>query len=666
MINSFLKIISLLFFLFTLNSCTVLTKKETPKVAPVPVKQQLKNIQALIKKGQNKKAILKLNIISKKYENTDIADDALIILGDLHYKQQNYNDAYKAYISVSNSRYFSPDEADALLGAAKSLFKLGRYDESLSTVSKGLQNQDIKKSTSLALYKLKFNILYLIGDKLDALKTLIHLSKNTPSPDKSKKYQSQAMDYVESRLDEKQLEIVANDVNFGFVRSQALFTVANKYFEQKEFSKARDYYEEVIELKPGSEMANRSQQQVNQIIARRKVESKVIGAILPLSGKRAKYGYKTIRGLKLGLGIYGKSPSNFKLAIIDSESNPDSARRAVERLVVEDHTIAIVGSLLSKTSFAVATKANELGVPVIGLSQKSGLTEIGDFVFRNAITSSSQVKELVKTAMEKQGLKKFAILYPNDDYGVEYANLFWDEVLARGGEVVAAQHYKAKETDFNGPIKRLIGTFYMEDRKAEYTYLLKDWYKQQKYINSRIQPPSELLPPVVDFDAIFIPDRIKAVGQIAPTLAYNDVSKVKLLGTNLWNHNSLIRRGQHLVEKSIFVDSITKTHPKFKKSKFFKEFKKVYGEDPGIFEAQAYDVGLLLRQLIISGERSRIGLKEELQKTNNFSGSLGKLNMNANRELNRPMISLTVHEKNIIEADKAPYLFEELENTENK
>jgi ABC-type branched-subunit amino acid transport system substrate-binding protein len=124
---------------------------------------------------------------------------------------------------------------------------------------------------------------------------------------------------------------------------------------------------------------------------------------------------------------------------MDSEGNPDNARRGVERLVKEDNVIAIIGSLLSKTAPAVAAKANELGVPTLALSQKAGVTEVGPSVFRNALTSEMQVRQLVKSAMEDLKLRRFAILYPNDPYGVEYANIFWDEVLARGGVITAAQ-----------------------------------------------------------------------------------------------------------------------------------------------------------------------------------------------------------------------------------
>ncbi len=296
--------------------------------------------------------------------------------------------------------------------------------------------------------------------------------------------------------------------------------------------------------------------------------------------------------------------------MVDSEGTPEGARRAVERLVTEDSAIAIVGSLLSREATAVAQKTEELGVPSVALSQKAGLTESGTYIFRNAVTSAMQVRELVKLAMDQLGMKRFAILYPNDAYGVEYANLFWDEVLARGGTIAGAQIYAPTETDFRGPIKRLVGTYYLEDRKSEYQARLRDWYRSQKKISTRASPPDDILPPIVDFDAIFIPDTPKALGQIAPMLVYQGVSGVRLLGTSVWNTTELVRRGERNVENALFVDSNMLSDPSFKQSKFFKDFLKTFGEEPGMFEAQGFEVGVMLRNSVAGGERSRIGLAE--------------------------------------------------------
>ena len=47
--------------------------------------------------------------------------------------------------------------------------------------------------------------------------------------------------------------------------------------------------------------------------------------------------------------------------------------------------------------------------------------------------------------------------------------------------------------------------------------------------------------PIIDFEAIFIPDSPGKTGLIVPQLAYFDIKDVYLLGTNLWHSDALIK-----------------------------------------------------------------------------------------------------------------------------
>lgn len=627
-------------------SCSVVSRKKPPVIAPQSAKTQFLKIKKNLKMKNRVSSIKNLKSLISRYPDSDIVDDSWILIGDIYFSLKKYKDSFDAYMSVSQSEFFSPQEADSLLRACKSLYKLGGFDEALALSGKALKFAEKDKELLPKIHSFRYSLQAQMGDNLDALLSLLMLSKLSTDPGKKRTYQEKAIDFLDSRLSEKEVEIIAGDDDYGALQAYAKFQIATRKFEEKDYSSARSLFKDVVEILPDSDITEQSEKYLEQIEAQRKVHPMTIGAILPLSGRHSKMAYKTLRGLQLGLGIYGKHRSNFKLAVIDSEGNPDVARRAVERLVIEDHVIAIVGSLLSKTSVAVASKADELGVPSIALSQKSGITDVGENVFRNALTSDLQVQKLVETAMNEYGFKRFAILYPNDRYGVEYANLFWNHVLARGGEIRGAQAYDGKKNDFGGPIQRLVGTYYLEDRRDEYQYNLTEWMMAHK-TNSRVSPPADLLPPNVDFDAIFIPDTVKKVQQIAPTLSFYDVDGVKLLGTNLWNSPRLTQRSREFVEGSLFVDSLLDSSSSFKRTNFYHEFRAVFGYSPGTMESQAYDSALILRQIISSGEASRIGLAENLSKREKFSGSLGELRITPRREILRPVISLMVSEGKI-------------------
>ncbi len=651
--NLILKLFVLTATSLFLFSCTSTPQKKPPEKASPNLQKEYAQAQIDSAAGGKQKAIVRLKKIVQTHPKTDVASDSNMMMGKIYYESRDYTNAYASFIAIVNSDTFSPSEGEALLWASRSLHRLGRVDEALSLTQKSTKIPGLSNELKLEFYRLRYQMLSDLGDRLDALKTLVYLSANDTDPAQRENARARANELVESKLSEEELSTVSRSADYGWVRGAAYFRLANIYFEQKDFSRARDAFAEVISFAPNTEMAVRAKERIDQIEARRRVDSGTIGAILPLTGKYAPMGYKTLRGLQLGLGIYGPDKSSLRLAIIDEEGNPDAARRGVERLVAEDHVLAIVGSLLSKTAIAVASKSDEMGVPSIALSQKAGLTDVGPMVFRNSMTSEMQVRQLVRSAMEDLGLRRFAILYPNDPYGIEYSNLFWDEVLARGGTITGAQSYAPNDTDFASPIQRLVGTYYYEDRADEYRNLLKEWQKKQKSVNTRNGPPEDLLPPVIDFQAIFIPDSIKALGQISPMLAVHDITDVRLLGTNLWNTEGFSKRADRFADGSLFVDSFIASDENFKKTKFFRDFKTAFNEEPGLFEAIGYDAGLMIRQALASGERSRVGLAQWLSKMQNFPGAMGGLTISNAREVVRPVSTLTLLEGQVVKLDPA-------------
>ena len=480
-------------------------------------------------------------------------------------------------------------------------------------------------------------------DPLETLKKNVTLSVQGLTKKEQESNRQKAIELVENKLTGAQLEEVAKNSDYGFARGNALFRLGEIHLDQKKKSEALKYFASVVDFLPGSDLASRAQEIMQQVEASERVETQTIGVVLPLTGKNAPVGQRALRGLQMGLGLHMPG-SIFKLAVMDSEGNPDSARRGVERLVREDSVIAIVGSLLSKTASAVAAKSDELGVPTIALSQKAGLTEIGNSVFRNSLTSEMQVQALVRTAIDDLGMKRFAILYPNDAYGVEFSNIFWDTVLARGGRITAVQAYSNKETDFRLVIQRLVGTYYGEARQEEFYSRLKELKSSDKKKSFREAKAENILPPLVDFDAVFIPDGVKAMGQIAAMLSYNEVKNIKLLGTNLWNTKDTPRRGGNFANNLIFVDSLA---PQHSNSRFLTEYRSLFKEEPTLIEVQAYDAGLILRQLISTGISHREELTKSLNDLRQFKGALGVLNMNADREVERPVTALTVEKGEI-------------------
>src|SRR5690606_14466200 len=135
----------------------------------------------------------------------------------------------------------------------------------------------------------------------------------------------------------------------------------------------------------------------------------------------------------------------------------------------------------------------------------------------------------------------------------------------------------------------------------------------------------DILAPIVDFDAIFIPDSSKVLAQISAFLSFSGVKDVKLLGTNLWNSPGIAKRSGNFISNLMFVDGVLSPSDSFSKSVFVQEYRNFFSEDPGLLEVQAYDSALILRQMILKGSTSRDELAQNLAHMKRFPGALGPL-----------------------------------------
>lgn len=645
-----MRLLTIFTSLIVLVSCSSMKPKDKLNQAPPAVAQELEKANQYYNQKKFNDTIKICNNIIKLYRNTEAGDDALYLLAKTYSRTEDWPRALQVYEEVYNSAYFSPREFDARVATARILtYKQAKYKEALEFIDQSLRMEPDREQES-ELLEVRFTALMKTGSQLEAFETLVSLSEKHPVVTKRDSFKQKARAFLDSRLSGSELKDFANDSSASDLKTDAMYRYGVHLMGEGRYSEAQSYLRRVVDSGANSHLSTQAKQLMDQMNERGKVNQRTIGVVLPLSGHYASIGYQTLWGLQLALGIKGgHNTENVRLAVIDSRGNPEYARRGVKRLVEENHAIAIVGGLLSKDAYSAAIQAQELGVPFIALSQKEGLTEIGPFIFRNALTIEPQLDVLIDTAMSKLKFKRFAILYPNDEYGVKISNIFWKKVREKGGTVAGAQSYLAGETDFQEPVQKLIGTFYVDDRKEEYSKRLKEWYeKQPKNARERKKPPVGILPPVVDFDALFIPDGPKAIGQIAPTLAYNDVTNVYLIGTNIWNTNEFLRRGQNFVSHSLFTDGFYEKGDEFTKSPFFKTYSETFSKAPTSFSLQGYDSGLVIRSVLAQGASSRLEFSKYIQQNQGIPGALTTLMLNNKKEFVRPIVTLTVKEGEIV------------------
>ena len=395
-----------------------------------------------------------------------------------------------------------------------------------------------------------------------------------------------------------------------------------------------------------------------------------IGCLLPLSGYYKSFGDKALKGIELALGQFcsqGDRPS-IKIIIKDTGSDPDVAVNAVNELF-EEHVAAIIGPIF--TAEPAALEAQNRGIPIITITQKDNIADTGDYVFRNFFTPKMQVETIVSYAIEELELKNFAILYPNENYGKVFMNLFWDEVMACGGKVVGVESYELDSTDFADPIKKLVGLYYelpedlkntdelieCEDKNDDYEEVedVADDYEEEKEEDGWREEEydeADEPEPIIDFDAIFIPDSSKRAGLIIPHLSFYDVDNVYLFGTNLWHSDMLIKMARNYVQNAIMPDIFFAESSSEKVKNFVMAFEKTFREKPGFIEAVAYDTAMMLFQIVSRPDvQFRSAVKNELIKLSNFQGVTGLTSFDNNGGLQKDLYLLKIKGNKFVELE---------------
>jgi branched-chain amino acid transport system substrate-binding protein len=428
--------------------------------------------------------------------------------------------------------------------------------------------------------------------------------------------------------------------------------IATIFLEKDELAEAREAAMALIHSTHEHSWVSLGQRLLEKIQDLLSVKKGVVGCLLPLSGPFAIYGEEVLNGIQLGMGISsnaGEGPG-LELVIKDTQGKPEKALTGLEDLVNSEKVMAIIGPLSSKTASAVAPRAQELGVPIVTLTQKSGITEEGEMVFRNFLTPSQEVKRLLDMAMGEMGMRRFGILYPENSYGRFFMNLFWDRLEEGGGMVTAIESYNPETTDFAAQIKKMIGLYY--PRPDSLVQKLREmWPPEREESEIYTEEPE----PIIDFDSVFIPDNFQRVAMIAPQLVYHDIAEVLFMGTNLWQSPQLIEMAGDYVQGAIFSSGFFERLGDPLVNVFSHEYRSNFDASPGILAATGYDTIRLLEKVMAQeGFHTRKGFQKALLEYRDFEGITGKIFFDPQGEIQREPLLLTISGKRMVALPSTP------------
>ncbi len=375
-----------------------------------------------------------------------------------------------------------------------------------------------------------------------------------------------------------------------------------------------------------------------------------IGCLLPLTGKYALFGQRALTGIQLAIEqLSNKYSKQFKIIIIDTKADPDIAAQGV-RTLYQKNVAGIIGPLLNAEKAGV--EAQKLKIPLIALTQKQDFSLQGDYLFSNFITPQMQVQTLGAYLFLELGIKKVAILYPDEKYGKKYMELFWDIVDQYGGEIVGVESYDGEKTDFQEPIQKLTGEFYpVPESLKPKIFEFEDMDFSPLDFQVDIKEEKEKIE--IDFQALFIPDSPSKINLILPQLAFNDATDMYLVGTNLWHHKSLLRDAKGYNKNAVITDGFFNNSQKPAAMEFTTQYESMFNKKPQFLEAISYDTAsLLLTFAMDESIDSRQTLKETLTGRRIFEGVTGNTIFDQDGIAHRQLFLMTIKKSEFVEISR--------------
>ncbi len=329
-----------------------------------------------------------------------------------------------------------------------------------------------------------------------------------------------------------------------------------------------------------------------------------LGLVFSMTGGAAVYGATQKEGASLAIEQINAAAGKNGLQIVpvweDDASVPQQGTNVFNKLINGDKVSMIIGPTLSNTAKITDPIAQKAGVPVLAISNTiSGITEIGDYIFRNSLTEDVVIPHTVKVAKEKLGLKKVAMLYGNDDAMTKATyEVFKKNLQASGIQVLSEQVFAKGDRDFSPQLTQI-----------------------------KSQNPDAIIAAALAEEASGIASQARQLG-IPKT--------VRIIGGNGLNSPGLIKNAGDAAEGIIVgaAWNITSTAPL--NVKFVNDFTKKYNHAPDQFAAQAYAGVQIAYQAAKAsgGGADRKTLRNALAKVKNMDTVLGRFSFTEGRDGN--------------------------------
>ena len=332
-----------------------------------------------------------------------------------------------------------------------------------------------------------------------------------------------------------------------------------------------------------------------------------IGAVLSLTGAAASYGESQQRGLELAAAqLAEKGGVTYDLTIEDDQTDPRQGITLFDQFISQDVSL-IIGPTLSNAALQSDPIAQEAGVPVLGISNTAaGVTDIGDYVFRNSLTEQAVIPQTIAKATEEFGLADVVVMYSNDDAFTESGyEAFAAALEDEGVTVTETLTFSKADTDFRALLTQ-----------------------------AQAGDPDALVVSALIEAAIPLVTQARELGIDVP-----------IIGGNGFNNPRLMADAGEAAEGVVVGAAWNSASDNPENTAFLADYQAEYDAAPDQFAAQAYTGLMLVDQAVRSGcAADRESLKQALGELQDVPTVLGEFSIDENRDAVHPAVVQVVQD----------------------
>ncbi|MFW6338909.1 MAG: ABC transporter substrate-binding protein [Alkalispirochaetaceae bacterium] len=338
----------------------------------------------------------------------------------------------------------------------------------------------------------------------------------------------------------------------------------------------------------------------------------------PITGDWSEFGVNFERSVKLAIeelneegGILGRQ---VRLSVGDTKGNPQEAATLAQRWTDDPTVVAQIGPFASGPSIAAQPIYDSAGM--VQLSPTASHTDYAGgspWSFGIVGTQAGEGPFNARYAYEEIGIREIAVLYLNNDWGIDTAEYFSEAFEELGGDVVATESYFDGESDFTAALSSL------RDSDADGLFIAS-FYNDGAAIN--IQK-----------------DRLGwDVPVLGPTSLYSP---------------QLIELGGDAVEGLYTGTGFFTPDPDPQVRRYVEAFEEAYDALPNFHAALAYDSMMLLADAIErAGTTESEAIRDALAETEDFPGLTGDITFTPKGDAVKSYRMLTIRDGEFVLYDE--------------